>query len=321
MKYYKVLLLMFGHIVHDTCCTENVQVTYHGFNNKNNNIVDQAKEESKNGYYAPEYDHGEYAHPAYRFEYGVHDPHTGDIKKQYEERDGDTVRGYYSLMEPDGTIRLVEYTADSKNGFQAVVKKIGNSHHPTTVTHHLNNGPVEQGGYAPQYHGQNYHQPATHYKPSTPHHYETAHYQTPPNYNPYEQPVTPPVYHHQIPVQHSTYYHPSADVVNYAEGSNFADYDVGYANTHTSHADYGSVPPHQYDSSPLRFPAHTVPIPQVSNDHFEWPSVEKTEEFKYPNDLGSGKSQKLQTYERPEYLRKYFEPEFKGPGNYFEELE
>jgi Insect cuticle protein. len=58
------------------------------------------------------------AYPKYQFEYGVHDPHTGDIKKQYEERDGDKVRGYYSLVEPDGSIRIVEYTADDKNGFQ-----------------------------------------------------------------------------------------------------------------------------------------------------------------------------------------------------------
>jgi hypothetical protein len=53
----------------------------------------------------------------------VQDPQTGDAKSQWETRDGDVVRGQYSLVEPDGTLRTVEYRADSKNGFQAVVKK------------------------------------------------------------------------------------------------------------------------------------------------------------------------------------------------------
>lgn len=74
------------------------------------------------------------SYPKYAFNYGVHDPHTGDIKQQYEERDGDVVKGSYSLVEPDGSIRIVEYTADDHNGFNAVVKKIGPSAHP--VPHH-----------------------------------------------------------------------------------------------------------------------------------------------------------------------------------------
>lgn len=37
-------------------------------------------------------------HPRYAFEYGVNDPHTGDIKHQKEERDGDVVKGQYSLV-------------------------------------------------------------------------------------------------------------------------------------------------------------------------------------------------------------------------------
>ena len=62
-------------------------------------------------------------HPKYAFDYSVQDPHTGDAKSQWETRDGDVVRGQYSVVEPDGTVRVVEYTADDKNGFQAVVKK------------------------------------------------------------------------------------------------------------------------------------------------------------------------------------------------------
>ncbi|XP_071446241.1 spidroin-1-like [Hetaerina americana] len=72
-----------------------------------------------------------YGHPKYHFEYAVNDPHTGDIKNQWESRDGDVVKGAYSLHEPDGTIRTVEYEADKKSGFHAVVKKSGKALHPS----------------------------------------------------------------------------------------------------------------------------------------------------------------------------------------------
>ncbi|XP_061398547.1 fibroin heavy chain, partial [Musca vetustissima] len=60
-------------------------------------------------------------HPRYAFEYGVNDPTTGDIKHQREERDGDVVRGEYSLVEPDGNVRTVKYYADWETGFHAEV--------------------------------------------------------------------------------------------------------------------------------------------------------------------------------------------------------
>lgn len=56
------------------------------------------------------------AYPKYSFNYGIKDPHTGDIKSQAEERDGDVVKGHYSLVEPDGSVRTVHYTADDHNG-------------------------------------------------------------------------------------------------------------------------------------------------------------------------------------------------------------
>jgi hypothetical protein len=72
------------------------------------------------------------SHPRYSYKYGVTDYSTGDIKSQSESRDGDIVKGQYSLVEPDGTIRTVHYTADSVNGFNAVVKKTGQpAIHPT----------------------------------------------------------------------------------------------------------------------------------------------------------------------------------------------
>lgn len=73
--------------------------------------------------------------PKYSFNYGVKDYHTGDVKDQWEERDGDVVKGEYSLVEPDGTTRKVTYTADDHNGFNAVVHKSGTAHHPTVVGH------------------------------------------------------------------------------------------------------------------------------------------------------------------------------------------
>ncbi|XP_043517672.1 cuticle protein 19-like [Frieseomelitta varia] len=80
-----------------------------------------------------DHDHDYYAHPKYTFNYGVHDPHTGDVKTQHEVRDGDVVHGSYSVNEPDGSVRIVEYTADDHNGFNAVVKKVGPAVHPKPI--------------------------------------------------------------------------------------------------------------------------------------------------------------------------------------------
>ncbi|XP_052873788.1 uncharacterized protein LOC128279106 [Anopheles cruzii] len=81
--------------------------------------------------YAPEY-----AHPAYSFSYGVKDLHSGDVKSQWETRDDGIVKGHYSVVEPDGSIREVDYTADSKTGFNAVVKTHGPNAHPVQDDHH-----------------------------------------------------------------------------------------------------------------------------------------------------------------------------------------
>lgn len=70
------------------------------------------------------------AYPKYQFNYGVKDGHTGDIKEQSEERDGDAVKGEYSLVEPDGTVRKVEYYDDGHSGFNAIVSKSGHAIHP-----------------------------------------------------------------------------------------------------------------------------------------------------------------------------------------------
>lgn len=72
------------------------------------------------------------AHTNYLFNYGVNDVKTGDIKSQWETRDGDQVRGQYSLVEADGSVRTVDYTADGYHGFNAVVSKSGHNVHPVS---------------------------------------------------------------------------------------------------------------------------------------------------------------------------------------------
>uniref|UniRef100_A0A3F2Z4N0 Uncharacterized protein n=1 Tax=Glossina palpalis gambiensis TaxID=67801 RepID=A0A3F2Z4N0_9MUSC len=82
-----------------------------------------------------------YAYPKYNYNYGVADSHTGDVKSQHEVRDGDVVKGSYSLVEPDGSVRTVDYTADDHHGFNAVVHKTAPTVHavahaaPAVVAH------------------------------------------------------------------------------------------------------------------------------------------------------------------------------------------
>ncbi|KAJ8938466.1 hypothetical protein NQ314_011503 [Rhamnusium bicolor] len=67
----------------------------------------------------------DYHAPAkYHYDYAVHDLHTHDIKSQWETRNGDKVKGEYTLVEPDGSKRIVSYTADKHSGFNAVVKNV-----------------------------------------------------------------------------------------------------------------------------------------------------------------------------------------------------
>nr|XP_037874612.1 cuticular protein RR-2 motif 110 isoform X1 [Bombyx mori] len=75
--------------------------------------------------------HDYYTHPKYEFEYKVEDHHTKDHKSQHETRDGDAVKGYYALHEPDGSERYIHYHGDKHSGFHADVKH--STHH---VYHH-----------------------------------------------------------------------------------------------------------------------------------------------------------------------------------------
>ncbi|XP_034108016.1 uncharacterized protein LOC117570463 [Drosophila albomicans] len=66
--------------------------------------------------------HSDYvARPEYSFAYGVEDGQTRLLQNRKETRNGDAVKGVYSVVDPDGTLRVVKYTADDANGFQAEV--------------------------------------------------------------------------------------------------------------------------------------------------------------------------------------------------------
>ncbi|CAH0627007.1 unnamed protein product [Chrysodeixis includens] len=72
-------------------------------------------------------------HPEYDFGFAVIDPHTGDHK--HGSHDADIVHGYYALVQPDGSIHKVEYSADAHNGFNAVVNNSPSLHPVPAHTH------------------------------------------------------------------------------------------------------------------------------------------------------------------------------------------
>ncbi|CAO1354217.1 unnamed protein product [Diamesa hyperborea] len=59
----------------------------------------------------------------YDFNYAVNEPTTGDVKSQRESAQNDVIHGSYQLNDADGFLRIVEYTADDVNGFQANVRR------------------------------------------------------------------------------------------------------------------------------------------------------------------------------------------------------
>lgn len=86
------------------------------------------------------------AKPQYSFAYGVENPNTGDSHGHSETRDGSTVTGEYSVMEPDGVLRRVLYTADPKNGFRASVRYVQPDGEESSVRDHGFHGGGGGGG-------------------------------------------------------------------------------------------------------------------------------------------------------------------------------
>ncbi|KAF4521898.1 hypothetical protein B566_EDAN008376 [Ephemera danica] len=93
-------------------------------------------------------------------EYGVADAHTGDKKSLSETRDGDNVRGQYSVLDADGSTRTVHYTADKHNGFNAQVTRDGHLVGGAAPAQGLHHAQLQQGAplayAASQGHGQGY---------------------------------------------------------------------------------------------------------------------------------------------------------------------
>ncbi|CAG9133198.1 unnamed protein product [Plutella xylostella] len=69
----------------------------------------------------------------YEYSYSVQDSHSGDVKQQQESRQGDAVHGSYSLLQPDGVQRIVEYSADEHSGFVANVRYEGHPQQPAKI--------------------------------------------------------------------------------------------------------------------------------------------------------------------------------------------
>ncbi|CAH1982770.1 unnamed protein product [Acanthoscelides obtectus] len=102
-----------------------------------------------------------YDYPKYKFGYGVRDPKTGDYKSHHESRDGDVVKGFYTVLDPDGALRIVRYTADDKHGFRAVVDRREHpgyhpvkkpKHHPKEYFTPAHRHDKEQSDFTPAHH-------------------------------------------------------------------------------------------------------------------------------------------------------------------------
>jgi hypothetical protein len=65
------------------------------------------------------------AKPDYNlYSYGVQDPETGNAQTHRETRDGGEVVGEYKVLQADGVLRIVKYTADAKNGFRSTIRYV-----------------------------------------------------------------------------------------------------------------------------------------------------------------------------------------------------
>uniref|UniRef100_A0A182X8P0 Cuticular protein RR family n=1 Tax=Anopheles quadriannulatus TaxID=34691 RepID=A0A182X8P0_ANOQN len=63
------------------------------------------------------------ANPSYQFGFDVKDDEFTNYQNRKEQRDGNVIKGSYSVVDSDGFIRTVTYTADPKEGFKAEVSR------------------------------------------------------------------------------------------------------------------------------------------------------------------------------------------------------
>ncbi|XP_065158712.1 cuticle protein 19-like [Atheta coriaria] len=108
------------------CAVAHKATSYASFNN-------HVQHGGHGGHHEEHYPHH---HPKYEYKYGVEDHHTHDMKSAEEQRDGDVVKGWYKLAQPDGRTRIVHYTSDKHNGFNADVQYSGHAEHPAPKHHY-----------------------------------------------------------------------------------------------------------------------------------------------------------------------------------------
>lgn len=60
--------------------------------------------------------------PNYHFGFDVKDDLYTNYQNRDEQKEGDKISGSYSVVDSDGFIRTVKYTADPKEGFKAEVR-------------------------------------------------------------------------------------------------------------------------------------------------------------------------------------------------------
>jgi Insect cuticle protein len=90
-------------------------------------VAPSLQKPTNTGYKAPQQGHkpqtGDNKPVEYHFKYEVNDPETHDHHSQEEKRIGDHVKGHYKLVDSDGYLRTVSYSADDKSGFMAEVQR------------------------------------------------------------------------------------------------------------------------------------------------------------------------------------------------------
>ncbi|KAJ8731936.1 hypothetical protein PYW08_014666 [Mythimna loreyi] len=126
-----------GHDIHHELKVHHPVHYHHEHHHDDHKVHDHGHHEENHGHHDDHHEeHYKDHHPSYKFEYSVKDEHTGDHKSQEEHRDGDHVSGSYSLVEPDGNVRTVHYTADDHHGFRADVHHKTAHHHIIPHHHH-----------------------------------------------------------------------------------------------------------------------------------------------------------------------------------------
>ncbi|XP_025418906.1 cuticle protein 19.8 [Sipha flava] len=82
----------------------------------------------------------------YQFSFDISDDESTNYHNRKEQRDGEKISGSYSVVDSDGFIRTVTYTADPEEGFKAEV-----SREPTNIQVKIPSPAPQQASPAPQY--------------------------------------------------------------------------------------------------------------------------------------------------------------------------